>query len=320
MDPEMPSIPTDPTPEVTPPEEPQAFEAPTAAQSEADAKAEAEAFEAVIVAHGMESPDKDSTLPVKTTAVSEEPAPVASTAQPESVPVEPVLAKITDEDWKKTMASATKIDEIAAALEQRFGAAFGKIGGLEQTVRALQTATPAGHAIEITDEDFKEMQQDFPDLAAMQIKGLNRALSRLKGTGPATVDPAVIETLVDQRVQHREEQRAMEQMTSRRADWKEIVGDQEKPTPYRTWLSQQDTDYQALVAGTWDPEVIDKSIDTFLKQQAKPQAPKGKPGDSRREMLVGGIAPRSAGGSHPKARTEEDEMMDGFREATSGGR
>ncbi len=276
----------------------------------ASAAAEEAAFNAVMGEEGQ--PATTTTEPA-----SDEGAEPASSQSSESAPqspAEPVLAKISEADWKKAIEGVTKIEEISAALEKRFGTAFGKIGALEGVLKQLQAATPAGQAIQVTEADFDEMLRDFPDLTAMQVKGLNRALSRMKGTGAAPMlDPAKIEEIVDQRIRARDESRAIEQMTKRRTNWDEIVGPADSKTPYRQWLGTQTPEYQRMIAETWDPEVVDKSIDTFLKQSQQKSTKPSAPGDSRRRVLEGGVTPRSAGaGPGPKPKTEEDYFAEGF--------
>lgn len=308
---ETPTVPTEPvakdteTPLVETPDESKSSE-----QVATDTAAEEAAFNAVM-GEG-EQPATSTTEP----ASDEGAEPVSSQSSepaPQS-PAEPVLAKISEADWKKAIEGVTKIEEISAALEKRFGTAFGKIGALEGVLKQIQSATPAGQAIQVTEADFDEMLRDFPDLTAMQVKGLNRALSRMKGTGAAPVlDPATIEEIVDRRIRARDESRAIEQMTKRRTNWAEITGPADSKTPYRQWLGTQTPDYQRMIAETWDPDVIDKSIDTFLKQSQPPKAKPSAPGDSRRQVLAGGVTPRSAGaGPGPKPKTEEDYFAEGF--------
>ncbi len=127
-------------------------------------------------------PSTDTPTEQPELAENAEPAPEVP-----PIPV-PEYVQVTKQQLEQFQSNATKVQEITAALEQRFGTAFGKIGGLERTLKELQTATPAGQAVQIDDKDFAEMEADFPELAKMSKAALGRILSRLKGTGTPAFD------------------------------------------------------------------------------------------------------------------------------------
>jgi hypothetical protein len=85
-------------------------------------------------------------------------------------------------------------DELMALREQaqkQFGTAFGKIGGIERTIKSLTD----GAQVDISQEDIDALRDDFPPLAAALEKVRN--LRALPGAG---VDQEQIANLVAERV------------------------------------------------------------------------------------------------------------------------
>ena len=135
--------------------------------------------------------DDDAVEPTVT------PAPASETTEPiaEVPPAPPEYVQITKDEWSATQARAAKVDEIEATWNKRADQAFGKIGGLERKFAELQSGTPLGQAVQVDESDFEDMVKDYPELASAQIKGLNKALAKLKGTGGG-FDQAAVEKLV----------------------------------------------------------------------------------------------------------------------------
>lgn len=126
---------------------------------------------------------------------TETPAAAPAPAQPaEAPPPAPEYVQVTKADWDTVSQRAAKIDEIAATLGNRFDQAFGKMGGLERKLAELQTGTPKGETVQVSDEDFAELKEEYPGLSELTVKGLNRMLGKLKGTG--SIDPQAIEKAV----------------------------------------------------------------------------------------------------------------------------
>lgn len=240
----------------------------------------------------------------------------------------PKLAQITEVQFQSLMANAKTVEDVKSAMEKRFNDAFGKMGGLERTLKQIQDATPVGQAISVSDEDLAELKTEFPDLTANLAKGLTRVLGKMKGTAPApTFDPASIDERVNSLVEARVSQEreatlkavAVERLTDRHENWREIIGPKDSTTPYRQWLAAQDPVYQATVLDSWDARVISKSIDAFHtfekeKQKKKPASPKPNGSDARNQRLAEAVLPKgNAAPSKPQQLTAEEEFEAGFK-------
>ncbi len=63
-------------------------------------------------------------------------------------------------------------------LKQQLSKAFGTMGNMQQLINQVRSQTPAGAVVEITDEDFAELKEDFPELAGHTRAALERILKR----------------------------------------------------------------------------------------------------------------------------------------------
>jgi hypothetical protein len=243
---------------------------------------------------------------------AQNPAPAADA---EPVVAAPKFAQITEEQLESLLKSAAQIDEIKATSNSKLDKAFGKIGSIERLMQELQSSTPAGQAVEVSPEDFSELSEEYPELANLQMKGLNRVLAKVRGTGP-TIDQAQIETLVQQRLAPAlenvnttvERQVGAILLAEKHENWREIVGKQDdKTNAFRVWLELQPEAYRNQINQTNQAGVIAKAIDTFKAVQAKKPAI-----DKRTGRIEAAVTPKGVGG-HALAPSDDDEFNAGFQ-------
>jgi flagellar hook-basal body complex protein FliE len=211
---------------------------------------------------------------------------------------EPEYAQITKAQLDDLMAKANKAD---------VDKAFGKIGVLHDVVAALQKSTSAGQSIEVTADDFSELREEFPELADLQAKGLNKILSKFKGTG---VDTEAIDKMVSERVS------AVRQQTIDASldaivdgDWTEAVNSDK----YKAWIATQAADVKALEAS--DSVRDAAKLLRMFKSYAPARAQEPKP-STRTQQLAAAVNPKGAGGNTSTAPTTEE---DAFNAAWKGG-
>jgi hypothetical protein len=241
---------------------------------------------------------------------------------------EPKWAQITEEELAQLRQQAT---DFKATIEKLQGSVYGKIGGLERVLKQIQESTPSGHALELSEEDFSELKEEYPDLTKLTLVGMNRALKKLKGTAPA-LDEAKVEELLgkskEQAKQELREEWSMVSMddldeeyreTAKLKDyqgWRETV----KLPAFTQWLSQQPTDYQSKIATSWKPREILGAIKQFhqsLEEKAKPGTP--DPGEARRQRLRQGAPAKGEGAAAGSAEPSTRESFNaGFKENYSG--
>ena len=228
-----------------------------------------------------------------------EPAEETPEAEPLTEVEPPKLAQITEQQFQDLLAKASLVDEFKADSQRKFDNAFGQLGGLKQTVERFNS--PNSTPVQVGDEDFSEMNTEFPELAGMQAKGLNRVLAKLRGGG--TVDTAAIQQIVTQ------------QTAEYRADsldrLNDIVEDWETKRPdIQAWVATQSDAVKALA----DSENVRDAASLLRQYRAAKNRPveSTKPAVSTRQrQLEAAVTPRSSRGVAPEPG-EVDEFEAGF--------
>ena len=217
-------------------------------------------------------------------------------------------------------------------MDSGLGKAFGKMGSLEQLVRELQEKTPSGQGLVLTEDHMAELKEDFPDLTANLIKGLNKALGGLKGTGgvpSGTLTPDSINKLITDAVsaseQRIEDNLLTKQVSGTHKDWLDVINGpvgadgfrhgvaEGKPTAFRQWLAKQPDEYQRMLSNTRDPQAVIASIDDFKKAHAA-----NPPGNTRAARLKEAVPPKGSAGAVPAGgQTEDDGFRDGLKVGAS---
>lgn len=261
-------------------------------------------------------PDTDTPVVDEAVTPSSEPA-VAS-------PVEPDFksAQISEEAFQKLLAKATEVDEIKAAIEQRYNGLGGKIGGIERFLSELKAGS--GKKVEISKDDLKELfdeEDGFPQFGEKALLGLNRALAKISVLGGSTMTPEQLDTLLSEREAHRE----IVRLDRKQPDWRDTVGLPDPvtkavpDTDYRRWLATQPDDYQQDIKDSVSAREIAESITQFKEfktsQAQKPKTPTEPktPAVTERERELRRAVPlKGAGGSTLAAAAQDEEAAMAF--------
>lgn len=231
----------------------------------------------------------------------------------------PTYRQITEDDYTKLMSSAAAVDEIKATFGKQFDTAFGKIGGVERILKQFQDQTASGEQVEITEEDIAEIAEDYPELAASQLKVLQRVAGKMRGTGSVSEDQIrqvmvpSLEQFSGSVLDRAKREIATEHLDATHEGWTEVIGMPDAqgnvpPTEYRKWLSTQSADYQSKMLNTFSPVLIGKSIDLFRESQSKL-----KSDASRRERMADAVSPRGDGGHQIVTDDEDSGFNEGFK-------
>lgn len=209
----------------------------------------------------------------------------------------PKYVQVTEDDYKKFQSNADSITEMRAAYQKQFDTAFGKLGGVERTLTQL---TASGPAVDLTDDVVSDMAEDFPELAAMQLKSFQKFARTLRTTR-ASVDPVDI----DEKVQARVIALETEALEDAHPQWRDLVGAPDSKTDYRQWLSKQPSEYQQKLNVTNSAAVIARSIDKFRSGTPKPSV--------RQTLMRDAITPKGDG-----RRSETSDADDDFNAGFAG--
>ncbi len=235
-------------------------------------------------------------------------------AAPPAKPAKPKYAQITVDELRDLRAAAEK----TATYEGQFNKVFGTIGNMQQLINRVQSQTPSGAAVEITDEDFpEELRQDYPGLTGNFRSALENIFKRinLRGTGEqpataATIDPAKMQEAVQAAIVENQKQ----ELEELHPGWQKIVGAHtDTDNAYRKWLATQPADYQKRIHDTYSASVTARSIEKFKADTAPPvaQMPTSRP--VLRNRFRGAVQPRGTGAAPPPTHTRpEDEIASGF--------
>ena len=203
------------------------------------------------------------------------PTPVETLAPEDNAPK---YAQITEDDFKLIQ---TGLAEMRDMVGKRFDTAFGKLGGVERTLTELTAAPKMGVAVDLTDDVVADMAEDFPELAAVQLKTLRKFAQTLKAPAAAPVD-------IEHQLQARLIALETEALEDEYPEWRSTVGTPDSNNDYRKWLSLQDKGYQQKLNTTNSASVISRSIAKFTSTKPAPSA--------RQSLIRDAITPRGDGG------------------------
>lgn len=244
----------------------------------------------------------------------------------------PKIRQITEEEFTALRASADK----TVSLEKQISTALGTIGNIKQLVTKLQTETPKGTQIALSNGFLKKLSAEFPEIAEMLEDDLNEAFKGIKGTGgeQPTSSQTFSEEEFDKRLQAARLKDAVEALEDEFPTWRKIVGEVDKDgkfdpkNPYRKWLSGKSAEYQEKINSTNNPSIISRSIRLFRKETGKPSAARpskettpAKPSpqkEARSARIQSAVTPKGAGGSTPTRNSADDEFEAGFASERGG--
>ena len=193
-------------------------------------------------------------------------------------------------------------------MRKQFDTAFGGMGALKQMVQKLQTETPAGQPLELSEDDFQELREEYPELADHTVAGLRKIFGRFKGTGSA-FDAETFDKKVNERVSAAVSEARRETLEVMFPDWEQEV----RTESFGSWLNGQTEDVKALAASN---KVTDAARMLRLYEKAKVAPPPARtqtpaPNRAFARTTAAAVPPRGDGG-HPPGPSEDDDFEAGF--------
>lgn len=274
----------------------------------------------------------DGTPPVETAKVVEQPKVEAEPDDPKgketAPPEKPKYIRVTEQEWLNTKAALGKVPALESQL--------AKLTGLEdrlaqQIIEKVRSQTPSGLNVEMSDEDFADLAEEFPELAKVTRSVLEKVFKKtsIKGTGPAepakeapspgAVDSDAVKQEVARVLRERDEEALKEEFP----DWGKIIGQPAVdggPPPegnaFRAWLDKQDEGYRKKIAETESHADIHGAIRRFMASQKPPADAAPDKGAARRAVIEAAVTPRvdKSPPERSKAKTEEEAFAEGYRD------
>ena len=240
--------------------------------------------------------DDDTTAtPTETPAAQQD----AKTQGENSMPAQ---AEPAPEYVQLTKAERDELIATRQQWEKQFGTAFGKIGGIERTIKSLTD----GAQVEISQEDIDALKDDFPPLAAALEKV--RSLRALPGGG---VDQEQIASLVAEKVSAVEQKFELRLLSKDHPDWKQIDAD----PAFAQWVAAQPDEFKQTLAHasqSYDSAVVSNAMTKFKQSRRTAPAPAADPASARRSRMSAAVTPRGVGGN--SAPNATDDLMAGYNE------
>lgn len=252
-----------------------------------------------------EKPQAESTAAEPTAQTTEQ--------QPTETPAAPKYVQLTEDQLNELQAKAREVDNLKA-VPQRIDQAFGKLGGIERIIHDLrkqQTGQPQGQPLQLSEADFAELKQQFPEVAELHLKGMQRVLERIRIPG---ADPQAIEKVVSERtaaVRTELVDSRLDEIVD--GDWRQEVNSQ----AFKDWLPKQPAEVQALADSDSlrDAAALMRKFKSFRDAPAPTPTPQHTPAATptvKSRVIAAAVPPR---GNQAVSRqpTEDDEFDAGFR-------
>lgn len=270
----------------------------------------------------------DTPLAEATTVVAAEPKPeLAKTDVVAEPPVKaepkPEYIRVTKQDWDNSKASLGRIPALESQIAKLTGSVPQADKIIQQVIDKVKAQTPSGSTVELTDEDFAEFQETFPEVGATMRKSLDKILKRMNVQGTAVApDPDAIDRAVEARLKARDEavvaatrEKEMSGLLETYPNWGEIVG---RPAPggepvqtdWRKWATTND---QAGLESD-SPAVVQASIAKFMESQKVVTAQPNRAA-ARRAVIADAVTPRAEGNPPPlnPPQSADDAFASGFK-------
>lgn len=235
---------------------------------------------------------------------------------------EPETVTLTKDEYQRIVDGIGRIDTLEQTFGGKIDTAFGKIGGVERVIDQLRSSAPAGKKIELTEEIVADLAAEFPEMAGLQFKTLQKLVDVINASAPAPAPaaadaagapqpsapaPAVDEAAMRHRIRREMTEETLDEYEPK---WRDVIGLPDAKgvipdTEFRKWLATQPAEYSDRVKSTYSADVLKGAMEKFKEAKSKARG--------RREVLDAGAMPRGSGSQAATATpTEDDEFRNGF--------
>lgn len=232
----------------------------------------------------------------------------------------PKLASITEDQFNDLVRRAEMVDEMKSEHKRLLDTAFGKIGGMQQLIEKLQNQTPQGQSVEITEDDMKDISEEYPDLSGAMMKTLQKVLSKTRGSAPTQeekpesvpFDPSQVESIVQQRLNEEVEKinvkMELRDLTRAHPDWQKV----RETKDFAAWRDALPKSEAEEFNSSMDAGYVSSKLTEFKAWMKKKQSAQ-KETAQRQDRFRDAVQPKGTGG-HDTNQTE-DHYLAGFNSA-----
>jgi hypothetical protein len=236
-------------------------------------------------------------------------------------------------------------EQLDAYFKQAIKSVYGKVGGLEQTIKELQANKSAG--VQLTEEDVADLKTEYGDeLAGALLKTLNKfgakigagkpltaeekaaaelkAADELRAAEQAKIDDAVkaSKTEAEKLLITTKQELELKMLNITHKGWRKLIqvadatGKFTGYTPdFATWLATQSKADQDKLQNAWDADFLSDKIGEFkdhLKTKAAEAEAKGKKTSTPGRLAAAVPAKSSPGSPTPSQKTALQEQQEGY--------
>lgn len=247
--------------------------------------------------------------------------------KPDEKPPEPVVeyVQLTKEEHGRLLALVDRTTEWQTKLDR----ALGTVGGMNEIIKKLQTATPKQVKIFLA-----KTRENYPDLADSIEADLEEGMKSAPAAEPVVEEPKKTEEdkpaekSVAVQLQEQRAKDNMDMLDEAFPEWKGVVGfglsaEEKAKRPYRIWLASKDEATQNRINNSQSALTIGRSIDEFnaytrrqaaLAKQRGPIPPKAPDSKivARQDRIAESVQPRGDARPPPRKDSSQDDFEKGF--------
>lgn len=221
----------------------------------------------------------------------------------------PVLfAGLTEDEFKKVIAKANRVDELTERLKKTHDQAFGKIGQLEQVIRGFQQ--PVNQPSPISASSFAALTEYFgdADLAAALAKDLSNVTLASAAQQP-TIDFDAMNQGLDDRFDGLSKDFEVKLLNIAHPDWQDLKASPE----FETWKQTLKPEAVETLTASWDGSILAQAFTSFKTWKNK----KASVAEDKQQRLNAAV-PIKGNAAGNNTSVDDDAFNAGWKSVVEG--
>lgn len=261
--------------------------------------------------HAESRPTKDVTDPTKTTSTDGQAAPAdTKTKEPTKEAEKAIYGGLTETQLKDALAKAGQVDEWKGEIAKVRDQAFGRMGELQASLKAIQQSAAGGQPQKVAKEQFKKLTEEYPEIAGLIAEDLSEILRA------PTVDVASIQKQVDEGITRGVEKRLL---ASVHRDWQECW----RAPDFKEWLGTLRAEVKQDIESSWDGLFLADAVTEYKRWLADGKKAPGtapNPAAEKEKRLAHATTPSTTGAPAAAGLISDDDAFElGFKGARPQG-
>lgn len=244
------------------------------------------------------------------TAPPEKDEPPVETAEPApEAPTQGGTTTLSDTETQSLLKRLEEMDRLKST-QDKFA---GHIGTLKETIEKLKASQATGAPVEITDEDVKDIADDFPEFGGKMKALLQKVSGKFRGGSPAAeFDATPIREEFSTKLSESDQRAEARALWSVHRDWRNVVASD----GFKLWMQTQPEDFRTKMENSWNAEEIADTIDSYKGHAKKQAATEQRSVETRQKKtsrLEAAVTPSGVKSPDTSAMDENAAFEAGFR-------